>query len=427
VSTKNDKAWAKYCEAKNIVFDQPSYFVDASELKEKSGREPRLLAKFDTPEQLPKVFKDAGYTLVPIKNGQYQIVRGDLFVHLPQCLIALNFQPTSPFPLLTAGRGSGESQYIDYAFNTGLLKHFLSLNDMYLTIRGREHTGHFEFEILAQHIVVNSVQIEVDAGYEAIRDIVLIEAKIGVPHYFNIRQMYYPYRRFSALVPQKRIRNLFLAYDIPSSSYHLFEYVFYELNKPSSIAVANCAIYKIASSIHLTIHALTDVRFQTDSQVVPQADDLNKVVELLIIVNSGLNNAEDVAEHFSFEKRQSSYYREAAEYLGLLSHNKETDYFVTEQGQALLSEPINTQSQFLAKSVVNSWVFIQLIQSAGLQGSFTNNDIDQVISTARKDNGTQRYTGETVPRRRQTIVAWIKWMAQEIGCFVVYGMQYHLR
>src|SRR5579872_6849743 len=118
MTTENDSAWTLYCEAKNIVFDQPSYLIEAAELKKITQREPRLLAKFDTPSQLPQPFKDAGYTLVPVKNGLYRLVRGDLFIKVADCNTSSTFTPTLTFPLLTAGRGSGESQYIDQAFNT---------------------------------------------------------------------------------------------------------------------------------------------------------------------------------------------------------------------------------------------------------------------------------------------------------------------
>jgi hypothetical protein len=419
MTTENDRAWARYLEAKNIIFDQPAYPIEAAELKALAMREPRLLAKFDTPEQLAQPLKQAGYTVIPTRNGQYQLVRGNLFIALPRCGLTDIFAPKLSFPLVTAGRGSGEAQYIDYAFNTGLLAHFLDLDVMYQTIRGREYTGRFEFVLSELEFQVESVQIEVDAGYESIYDVILVEAKIGVPEYFNVRQMYYPYRHFDELALQKRVRNVFLAYDLPSASYHLYEYIFREQRDPLSADMEKCAVYRLVPPAHLTIHDLIDARFQTHNQLVPQADNLNKVFELLTAVDAGINNAEDVADYFVFDKRQSSYYREAAEYLGLITSSHGEGYELTNLGIQVLSEPADTQARILAKVVVNSWIFVKLIRHAGANGKFTDADIDTIIASVQGADGTAHYSGTTVPRRRRTIVAWIKWLAQEMGCFEV--------
>jgi hypothetical protein len=419
MTTSNDSAWQRYLSAKEIDFTQPSYTIEADELRELAQREPRLLAKFDTPDQLPQPFRESGYTLLPVRNGRYQLVPGNLFVELAECQTEENFVSDLPFPLITAGRGSGESQYIDQAFNTGLLRKFLNIDEMYQTIRGREYTKHFSFDFLGQHISVESVQIEVDAGYEALHDLILIEAKTGVPASFNIRQLYYPYRHFSALVPQKRVRNVFLAYDIPTASYSLYEFSFLKAHDPLSADMKRCIRYKIAPPEQLTFFDLIDARFQTHNSLVPQADDLNKVFELLMLVEAGFNRAVDVADYFVFDPRQSSYYREAAEYLGLIANSRESGYILTEMGIELLATATDAQRRTLAKVVVNSWIFIALVQRADVQRTFTESDIDNVIMSARNLDGTQHYGGSTVPRRRHTIIAWIRWLAQEIGCFSI--------
>lgn len=427
MSTKNDTAWERYIKAKEITFDQPTYTIDAHDLKSITNREPRLLTKFDTPEQLPKPLKTAGFTLLPIRNGQYQLVRGTLFVELAACAELADFVPNLPFPLTTIGCGSGEMQYIDQAFNTGLLNHFLGIGQLFQTIRGREYTRQFTFRFFGQFISVDSVQIEVDAGYESLYDVVLIEAKIGIPSHFNIRQLYYPYRHFSMLVPHKRIRNVFLAYDIPSASFSLHEFSFEDRQDPWTIRRTQCKVYRLAPSIQLTIYDLIDTRLQTGNALVPQADDLNKVYELLTLVAAGLNRADDLADYFVFDIRQSSYYREAAEYLGLITISRQDGYLLTNLGVTLLSVPAIDQPRMLAKVVVNSWIFVELIRRSQANQQFTNDDIEDVISSVKTDQGTVRYSKTTVSRRRRTIVAWIRWLAQEIGCFTVSPTGYALR
>lgn len=423
---KTDEGWRLYIEKKGIHFDQAIYWVDAAELAELSDCEPRILAKFDTSEQLARPLAKAGYTLLPVRNGQYVLLRGNLFVETPPCGTQASFEPRLAFPLLTAGRGSGESQYIDQAFNSGLLADFLGLKNMFLTIRGREYTGRFRFRFSEMEIEVESVQIEVDAGYESLHDIVLVEAKIGIPKQFNVRQMYYPFRHFSQIVPQKHIRNVFLAYDIPSSSYHFHEYRFTDEHDPLSILQERCNVYRITPAKRLHIHELLDARFQTRNDLVPQADDLNKVFELLTLVEARISGSDEVADYFAFAPRQSNYYAEAAEYLGLVHRSGPTGPELTDLGIQVLSEPPEGQSRVLAKAVVNSWIVAGLVELALQKGAFTVSDIDALIQRVRGQAGQPHYTGQTVSRRRQTIKAWLRWLADEMGCFSIEGPVYRL-
>jgi hypothetical protein len=77
--------------------------------------------------------------------------------------------------------------------------------------------------------------------------------------------------------------------------------------------------------------------------------------------------------------------------------------------------------------VVNSWIFIELIEQAGPDKVITDADIERIISSIQTPDGSQRYTSSTVPRRRQTITAWMKWLSQEIGCFEIVEGGYALR
>jgi hypothetical protein len=427
LSTVNDEAWARYISSQGIKFDQPSYRVNAEELKKITQREPRLLAKFDTPSELATPIREAGYTLLPVRNGEYLLVRGTVFVTLPPCEDHGTFQPNLPFPLRTSSRSEGEAQYIDTAFNTGLLQHFLGIDPMYLTIRGRERTKPFQFQLSGIAIDTSSVQIEVDGGYEALSDIVLVEAKIGLPDQFNVRQLYYPFRYFSDLVPEKTIRTIFMACIPTSTQYYLYEYVFPVRTDPLSARAPRCGLYRLLSPQSLTIYTLLDAKIQSRNNLAPQADDLIKVFELLTAVDAGISTSSDVADYFIFDPRQSSYYREAAEYLGLITTAPDGAYELTELGLDVVSRPPIEQPRALAEAVVNSWIFVDLIKKVGSRRVIIDADIEALIATAKKRDGSRRYNETTTGRRRQTIVAWIKWLASEIGCFSIEPDGYHLR
>lgn len=81
-------------------------------------------------------------------------------------------------------------QHIDYAFATGLIQKFVNDDSLVLTIRGRKYTPKIEFSVGANHLTVESVQTEVDAGYEEKDKIVLIEVKNSSTKNTIIRQLY---------------------------------------------------------------------------------------------------------------------------------------------------------------------------------------------------------------------------------------------
>ncbi|MBV6467265.1 MAG: hypothetical protein PGMFKBFP_02612 [Anaerolineales bacterium] len=316
------------------------------------------MAKVDDPEQLPNVLQSAGYSLLAITNGSYLIFQGGVFAPVPDCSVQSVYNPRTEFPLETIGRGTGESEYLDNAFNTGLLSEFTRCGVLYLTIRGRERTKRFRFLIGESNVEVNvnGVQIEVDAGYEGENDIVLVEGKIGNRSHFNIRQLYYPFRHFSQLVPQKKIRTVFFSYDLSRATYSLHEFGFRNPEIFDSIYSIKCCVYSLARPQAFAVEELFDRNFESVNNIVPQADDLNKILEILTLINSGQNTVTEIADHFAFDVRQSSYYGEAAEFLGLVTRNRGV-FELTERGFQFVSTAPSRQQFYIAKLVINTWFF----------------------------------------------------------------------
>ena len=150
--TANDQAWERYISQKKLQLDGATYKVTARELKDVAGREPRLMTKFNTPKQLPRILRQNGYAVVAVTNGEYLLFKGSIFAPLIKCRIKNTLKSQIPFPLLTVGRGTGESEYLDNAFNSGLLTEFTGSGQLYLTIRGRERTKAFDFRIAASDL-----------------------------------------------------------------------------------------------------------------------------------------------------------------------------------------------------------------------------------------------------------------------------------
>ena len=87
-------------------------------------------------------------------------------------------------------------QHLDLAYALSLIRHFVDDDSLVLTIRGRKYTSQFDFFTGEFQVHVQSVQTKVDAGYEGVNKVVLVEAKGGNASNTIIRQLYYPYRQW---------------------------------------------------------------------------------------------------------------------------------------------------------------------------------------------------------------------------------------
>ena len=210
-----------------------------------SDREVRVIAKIDSREDLPQVLRNKELFILPIKNGEYILVKGEGYYDLQPLSEIEPFTSTLDFELKSAKVGTSEMQHLDYAFNTGLLHHFLELSDpLYLQIRGRKYTPEFTFQVGPFDITTASVQTEVDAGYEGRDVLILVEAKSSSQNNFIIRQLYYPFRQWY-INTQKEVRSLFFSFDSGTQTQSFWEYEFADKNDYNSIRLIKSASYKI--------------------------------------------------------------------------------------------------------------------------------------------------------------------------------------
>jgi hypothetical protein len=177
------------------------------------------MAKMDTLDDLPRVFKDNNIFLLPVNRHEYVLVRGNGYHHLEEIMHSkpISFKTSFPFPT-SALEVESEGVYLDYAHSSGLLADYSKLSNLHLSFRGRRTTPRFTFDVSGSVIEVNSAQIEVDAIYENVDTIVIVEAKIGIPNSFSIRQLYYPFRTFHT--KKKLVRNFFFCFE-PSQQLYL--------------------------------------------------------------------------------------------------------------------------------------------------------------------------------------------------------------
>ncbi len=233
-------------------FSKSPFTLTAEQIKKATAhftstteREVRVLCKQDTRESRPQVFVDNNLFILPIKNGIYSILQGEGYIDIPEITTSASiYKSKLDFELETLQIGNSEMQHLDFAYASSLVRSFLEDESLVLTIRGRKYTPKFNF-YAGQHkqlITTESVQTEVDAGYEGKNQIVLIEAKNSKTKNTIIRQLYYPFRQWQ-IYTRKRVKIIF--FEKRKNVYSLWEFNFADEMDYNSIELLKSAKFKI--------------------------------------------------------------------------------------------------------------------------------------------------------------------------------------
>ena len=405
------RAWDNIFAVKGFNLSKDLHFIDASEIKKITGLEPRNMAKIDFSKDLPPVFKRNRYFLLPVENGRYAIVRGEGFHQLEGVPSVSSFTSRLSFTLTTANRGQGEMQYLDYAFNSGAFEAIMNVGPLYQSIRGRGFSKAFRFRVCENTLAIRSVQIEVDSGFESESAVVLVEAKVRTPEDFIIRQLYYPYRHFQLISPRKTIIPVFFTYDPGFSAYTFWIYRFRVLEDYNSIELERSQSLRIITPSALRLSDICPKGIVQYQELIPQANDLDKVIELVFKVSEGRNDYQQIAAHFAFDRRQSSYYREAAEALGLV-RSKTGKYILTKIGEELVSLPTENRHLFIVSLLADFHLIKRSLDIIESEDILTKRHVMDLIHKSSSLSGT------TISRRADSLFAWLKWIGAHTGIFM---------
>jgi len=251
----NSKSWQKIFNDYEILkhdFNKTPFQLSAAQIKkacqkfkETGEKEVRILCKQDSREDRPEIFKKYNLFLLPVKNGFYNIIRGegyvDILINKKETII---YRSKLDFLLDTTKIGDSEMQHLDYAYATSLIRSFMEDPSLVLTIRGRKYTPRFDFYVGKQLIEVSSVQTEVDAGYEGKNKVVLIEAKNFQTNNIIIRQLYYPYRQWQTHT-KKKVITLFFDKEKTQDTYSIWQFEFSDPKNYNSIKLVKSGKFKI--------------------------------------------------------------------------------------------------------------------------------------------------------------------------------------
>ena len=250
MNSNSRKAIFDKYEIQNHNFENQPFIINAEQIKQATKhftktneREVRILCKQDSREDRPDVFVENGLFLLPTRNGEYVIVQGEGYIDIPEIKDVVKiYKSKLKFNLDTSLVGNSEMQHLDFAYAASLIRTFLEDDSLVLTIRGRKYTPKFVFNIGNQQIVVESVQTEVDAGYEGRNQVVLIEAKNSATKNTIIRQLFYPYRQWQQYT-EKQVKTLF--FEKQANYYSLWQFEFTNPNDYNSIKLTKSQKFEI--------------------------------------------------------------------------------------------------------------------------------------------------------------------------------------
>jgi len=250
-----DKSWEQIFKDYKITnhdFSRSPFCLSAEQIKKScqkfkktTEKEVRILCKQDGRKNRPNIFISNNLFILPVKNGFYNIIRGEGYIDIPEIKSKVKtYNSKLSFNLDTSSVGNSEMQHLDFAYASSLIRTFMSDPTLVLTIRGRKYTPSFDFFVGKQNIKTLSVQTEVDAGYEGKKQVVLIEAKNKSTKNTIIRQLYYPFRQWRTAT-KKKVVTLFFEKDDKTGIYSIWQFIFKNAKDYNSIKLLKSARYII--------------------------------------------------------------------------------------------------------------------------------------------------------------------------------------
>lgn len=314
----NQLAWQTLFERYRILEEIEKngiYYISARQIKKE--REPRLMAKFDYTINLPYIFQKNKLSILPITRGNYAIAHFDAyhsFEQINQQIHRVNMP--SYIQSIDCLQITSESIALNCALASGIIADFTGDVGIMPTVSGRMTSGNFDFNIKSicsekkLLIKVKNSQIEIDGAYEGEKYLSLVEAKIDLSDDFLVRQLYYPFRVWQSKIT-KPVKPIILIYS--NGIYHLYEYAFVNKEEYSSLQLIKQKNYAIEDTqiTHEDIINIIKKHKIVEEQnniPFPQADSLDKLINLCELIVSNDYTKERITFNYDFDKRQTNYY-----------------------------------------------------------------------------------------------------------------------
>lgn len=420
----SNQAWQALIKKYNIlekIKNNGHFIIKSSDIKK--FREPRLMAKWDSSDSLPKVLKDNKINILPISRSSYIMSDFILYQEIPELVERVTQMTKVDIPeyeSINIKNINSEANAINVLTISGILDDFLETENNVLTFNGRMGTGIFDFTVNSysndkRKVHVENAQCEIDGGFENEESIIIMEAKNVIHEDFHIRQLYYPYRLWKTKV-KKPIRLVFVIYS--NMIYRLFEYRFRSLEDYSSIELVKSKNYSL-QDITITIEDLLSVRnntiIRTDdnmntNQKIPfiQANSMDRIISLLENMYGNPMTENQIAKLMEFEPRQSGYYFNAGRYLRLFEKFSEDEKVLiklTPLGKEIFKLNYKERQLKLVSLILEHKIFSELFDSIVKNGEMpSKSDITQKMKLFNVcEDGV-------VERRSSSVYGWLKWI-----------------
>ncbi|WP_156018220.1 type II restriction enzyme [Streptococcus ruminantium] len=422
-------AWQYLIEKYNIlkeIEEKGCYKISASQIKE--VKEPRLMAKWDSSEQLPESLKKNKINLLPDSRSSYILSDFLLYQELPKLVEHVKNMPTVSLPELETidvENITSEANAINVLQISGILEDFLELGPsdvLYGTFDGRMSSGQFEFCVdttrdISRRVNVDRAQVEIDGGFESEEFVVILEAKNVLHEDFHIRQLYYPYRLWDGKVT-KPIRLIFSIYT--NKIFRLMEYRFVEKENYSSIELVQTKNYSLEdTSISMDeikaifnnvnpSEVLSDNMDEKNQPPFIQADNFERIISLLENMYESPLTGDEIEALMQFTSRQRDYYFNAGKYLGLFEKYRDgklIKYRLTQSGENIYNKNYKERQLELVRLILSHRIFRELFEETINSGSLPKRD--RVIELELELNVC---SSNVASRRASSVICWLSWI-----------------
>lgn len=427
---KIDITWTKLNDKHHIldaIKDKGYFIISAKQIGE--FQEARLAVKFDHSDARPDLFEKNNLSILPITRGDYYISHINAYHNFESDTSEITYlRPPEHIKSLDVTSINSETKALNMAYISGIFADFLEDESLLPTVSGRMSSESFAFyaDVVSKDVTdkeptvtVENSQIEIDAAYEGIHSLALMEAKRDLTENFLIRQLYYPFRTWHQKMAGKLVRPVFLIYS--NSIFYLYEYRFKELQHYNSLELVKHKRYCLEDT-HISVEdvemIMDTVKFNREPLVpFPQADSFERVINICELLYINDMEKDSITEEYSFDTRQSSYYLDAARYLGLIMRytdgNGHRSYCLTDLGKSLFSMSYKLRQLKFVEIILSYKAFYLTYKSyyhTGIMPS-KNEVISYIIEAGIVDPRTgQKYSEATNHRRAGTVISWVNWI-----------------
>ena len=418
-----NEAWEKIFEKYDVVNKvktKGQFHIKSKQIKE--FREPRLMAKWDSSESLPKVLKENHINILPNSRSSYVLSDFKLYEKIPNITdntTDIHKVSVPQFETLNIKNITSEANAINLLILSNILDDFLGVENNVQTFNGRMGTGNFNFVVdtkrgVKEKVIVNNAQCEIDAGFENEESVIIMEAKNVIYPDFHIRQLYYPYRLWKSRV-KKPIRLVFSVYS--NMIFRLYEYKFEHADDYSSIHLIKSKSYSVQDTkityddllnVYHKTQVKTDDNMETADVTFIQADSFERVISLLEQLYEDSMTTNEVAEMMQFDPRQSDYYFNAGRYLGLFEKVKDENkgsivMQLTTLGKDVYNLDYKDRQLKLVELILEHKIFNDLFSYV-----FNKQELPSKEMVRNKMREYNVCSENLINRRSSSVIAWIK-------------------